>query len=223
MKHVPDPQDAFVYEEGFLLTCKPTRIAKILALYEAYKKASEVPGALVECGVFKGTSFSIWAMLRSLLENVWMRKLIAFDTFDTFAQTENQHDNQIRTYIEKVAGIECITTEQLTQFLAQKGGGVEENCELVSGDICQTVPAYLALHPELRISLLSIDVDFDKPTETILADLFPRVVRGGIVLFDDYGTFPGASRVIDVFLKNSGYTLKHFGFTRHPCYLLKEA
>jgi hypothetical protein len=161
-------------------------------------------------------------MLRSLLENVWMRKLIAFDTFDTFAQTENQQDNQIRTIIEHVAGLDCITTEQFTQLLAQKGGGVEENCELVEGDICQTVPAYVKLHPELRISLLNIDVDFDKPTETILKNLFPRVVKGGIVLFDDYGSFPGESNIIDKFLKETSYTLKHFGFTRHPCYIIKE-
>ncbi len=176
MIELPDPKDAFRFEDGFLLTCKPTRIAKILALYEAYRLAASVPGAVIECGVFKGAGFSILAMLRSLLENVWMRPLIGFDTFDRFPHTSDRYDETIRCeVIAPTAGIECISTEQLRHLVELKGGGLADNIQLIPGDICETVPAFAAQHPELKIALLSIDVDFAEATRAILDCFFPRL------------------------------------------------
>jgi hypothetical protein len=221
MIEFPDHKKAFSYEDNFLLTCKPTRIAKIIGLYETFKLASKVPGAIVECGVFKGSSFCIFAILRSLLENVWKRKLVAFDTFEKFADTPQKDDSALRSTISTLAGLDCISAEQLMHALKLKGGGSSENVELISGDILTTVPEFVINNPGLRIALLSIDVDFEEPTRVIIEALFPLVVSGGVVLFDDYGSFPGATRAIDEFLKKTGYQLKTLGFTRHPCFIIK--
>lgn len=221
MIEFPDPKQALHYENSFLLTCNPKRLAKTLCLYEMYKLASSVHGAIVECGVFRGASFCVFAMLRSLLENVWVRTLIAFDTFDVFAETPQEDDAAIRSAIGSVVGFDCISVEQLQHALTLKGGGVSENIELIAGDICHTVPEFAAKHPSIRIALLSVDVDFEAPTRTILNHLFPLVVQGGIVLFDDYGTFPGETKVVDEFLAKTGYRLRQARFTRHPCYIVK--
>lgn len=220
MIELPDPQKAFLYEDGFLLTCKPTRIAKILCLYEMYKLVSKVPGVLVECGVFKGSSLCVFAMLRSLLENIWMRKIIAFDTFEKFPEATSD-DASLLSVVERCAGLDCISVEQLRQMLTLKGGGAEGNIELVAGDICQTVPEFVANNSGTRVALLSVDVDLEKPTRVILDHLFTLVVEGGIVLFDNYGTFPGETKVVDEFLANTGYRLRQPQFTRHPCYIVK--
>ena len=222
MIELPDPQQAFFYEDSFLLTCKPSRIAKILALHEAYKMLSVKRGILVECGVFKGASFSILAMLRSLLENVETRKLVAFDTFSRFAETENAADQRLCEEIERKAGLDCISAEQLRETLESRGCRLEENIELVAGDICKTVPRYVGQYPMVEIGLLSVDVDFVEPTQAILAHLFPRVVSGGIVLFDDYRTADGETRAVDQFLEETGYTLQRFSFAKHPYYLVKK-
>jgi len=222
MIELPDFDKAFFYEDNFLLSCKPSRLAKILSLYEAYKMALPSHGILVECGVFKGASFSIFAILRSLLENVDARKLVAFDTFSRFANTANVVDQRLRKEIEKKAGLDCITDAQLRRTLEMRQCGLEQNIELVPGDICETVPRYVEQCPELQICLLSIDVDFGEPTRIILEHLFPKVVSGGVVLFDDYGVFEGETQVVDEFVANSGYTLKRFSFSKHPWYLVKE-
>ena len=73
------------------------------------------------------------------------------------------------------------------------------NVELVPGDITRTVPAYLAAHPELRIALLHIDVDVYEPTRQVLASLWDRVVRNGVVMFDDYGKVEGETRAVEEF------------------------
>jgi Macrocin-O-methyltransferase (TylF) len=59
-------------------------------------------------------------------------------------------------------------------------------------------------HPELKIALLHVDVDVYLPTKVILQELFDRVVKGGLVVFDDYGTVAGETRAIDEFLEKTG-------------------
>lgn len=218
---LPDSSKAFFYEDSFLLTCRPSRIAKILALYEAYKMMSVRGGVIVECGVFKGASFSILSILRHLFEKAEVRKLVAFDTFSRFAETGNEVDIRLRKEIEQKAGLDCITTGQMQETLKARGCGLEENIELVAGDICHTVPRYVEQHPELEIALLSVDVDFFEPTQAILDHLYPKVVSGGIVLFDDYNVADGETKVVNRFLEKNDLTLRNFPFARHPYYLLK--
>jgi hypothetical protein len=221
MIELPNVSKAFFYEDSFLLTCTPSRIAKILALHEAYKIMSGRGGVLVECGVFKGSSFSIFSILRHLLEKEEMRKLIAFDTFSRFAATTNEFDIRLREEIEKKAGLDCITVEQLKETLKSRECGLEENIELVAGDICHTVPWYVEQHPELEIGLLSVDVDFFEATEVILEYLYPKVISGGIILFDDYNVAEGETRAVNRFLENTNLTLQRFPFAKHPYYVIK--
>ena len=58
MINLPDFSKAFEYENNFYLSCDNSRIAKLLAHYELYKMVVNIPGAIVECGVFKGTSLT---------------------------------------------------------------------------------------------------------------------------------------------------------------------
>ena len=53
---LPDFEKSFEYENNFYLSCHITRISKILAQYELFKLVNKIPGAIVECGVFKGES-----------------------------------------------------------------------------------------------------------------------------------------------------------------------
>lgn len=221
MIELPDYSKVFFYEDSFLLTCSPSRIAKMLALYEAYKIMSVRGGVLVECGVFKGASFSILSILRNLLERAEIRKLVAFDTFSKFAETGNKVDIRLREEIEQKAGLDCITVGQMQETLKARGCGLEENIELVAGDICHTVPRYIEQHPELEISFLSVDVDFFEPTQVILDHLYPKVISGGIVLFDDYNVVEGETQAVNRFLEKNDLTLQRFPFARHPYYILK--
>ena len=44
------------YENGFYLTCETGRIGKLLNHLEIYKKIMDLPGDILEFGVYKGTS-----------------------------------------------------------------------------------------------------------------------------------------------------------------------
>lgn len=188
------------YENGFYLTSHVTRLSKALAQYELYKTVVGLPGHVVECGVYKGASFVRFATFRQILESPYSRKIIGFDAFGRFP--ENGEDTSNRAFIRDFTaeGGDGISRKALLQALSHKG---IENVELIEGDICATVPKYAKDHPELKISLLHVDVDVYHPTKVILENFFKRVVAGGLIIFDDYGTVEGETRALDEFLQSS--------------------
>jgi hypothetical protein len=62
---------------------------------------------------------------------------------------------------------------------------------------------YVAAHPQLKISLLHVDVDLYEATKAALDAFYPAVVRGGIIILDDYGAFPGANKAIDEYFSGT--------------------
>jgi hypothetical protein len=61
--------------------------------------------------------------------------------------------------------------------------------ELVPGDVCETVPAFVEHKGHgLRVALLNLDVDLYAPTRVALECFGPRMVQGGIIVLDEYGS-----------------------------------
>src|SRR5438046_1920775 len=86
-------QNMYDFETYFHLSMTVDRLAKFIVHYEAFKMVQEVPGAIVECGVFKGTSLMRFALLRELLGNYFSTKIVAFDIFgDEYPDTQHQED-----------------------------------------------------------------------------------------------------------------------------------
>jgi Macrocin-O-methyltransferase (TylF) len=220
MIQLPDFSKAFEYENSFYLSCDITRISKILAHYELYKMALNVPGAVVECGVFKGVSLARFAMFRQLFGNPFAKKIIAFDVFGTFPDTEFEADKELRDRFIREAGSESISVEQMEQVLNHKR--CDQFVELIRGDVCCTVPEYLERNQQLKISLLNLDTDIYEPAVTILENLWPRIERGGILILDDYGTFAGETKAVDEFFRDKPVMIRKFPFCMTPCYIVKE-
>jgi hypothetical protein len=70
-------------------------------------------------------------------------------------------------------------------------------------------------HPDRPIALLHVDGDLYRSYISTLENLFPKVVPGGIVVFDDFSvgedaneSFPGARQAVKDFLKEDYKNLK---------------
>jgi Macrocin-O-methyltransferase (TylF) len=220
MIQLPDLQKAFEYENNFYLSCDNTRLSKFIAHYELFKMINELPGAIVECGVFKGASLLRFAGFRDLFGSNFSRKIIGFDIFGDFPPTEYEDDQKYRTNFVNAAGSESISVEQLELLLKQKN--IEKNVQLVKGDITKTVPQYVAENPHLKISLLNLDTDIYEPAVAILEHFYPKMVKGGVLLLDDYGTFPGETKAVDDYFKGKNIEIKKFPFAMTPCYIVKN-
>ncbi len=220
MIELPSFDDPFSFENGFYLTCDAARIGKFLAHYELFKMALGKPGAIVECGVFKGASLARFAMFRKLFEGSSGRHIVGFDMFGPFPETTFEADVSHREEFVKSAGLESIDTDQLMEVLRRKQ--CDENVELVAGNICDTVPAFVKSNPDLQINLLNLDTDIYEPAVTILENLYPRIVPGGILILDDYHVFPGETQAVDDYFRGRNIEIKKFPFANTPCYIVKE-
>ena len=143
-----DTEKNWDYENGFNITCDKTRIGKFLAHYELYKRIAQLPGVVVEAGVFKAGSFIRFATFRDLIEFPCSRKIIGFDAFGFFPRQKIEGDDVFAQRHDDLAG-KGITKEQLQRVLNYKN---IENTELVKGDIIETVPQYVNNNPSLRIA-----------------------------------------------------------------------
>ena len=218
MFDLPDFNKSFEYENDFYLSCDPSRIGKILIHYELFKMTLKIPGQIVDCGIFKGVSLSRFATFLKLF-NV-DKKVIGFDTFEKFPQTNFKQDFQPRDQFINDAGENCISTEQLQSVLTHKD--VKNYVELVKGDITKSVLEYVKKHSDLKISLLNLDVDIYEPSVTILESLYPKLSSGGILILDDYNKFPGETKAVDDYFKDENIEILEFPFSKHPKYIIKK-
>ena len=217
---LPEKKDAYYYENNFYLTCQPGRIGKLLAHADLYRRACDVPGAIVECGVFKGASFLRFAALRNLFEAADTRQLVAFDIFGKFPSTAFADDQAPLKKFTDAAGDESISIEQLKEVLAFKG--CDRNVEYIKGDICVTVPEYVKSNPGVKIALLHLDVDIYEPSSCVIEHLFPKLATGGILVLDDYGIFPGATKAVDDYFAGRPERVQRLTYTRAPAFLVKQ-
>lgn len=213
-----DLERAWEYENGFYLTSDISRIPKLLAHFELYKQIVNLPGHIVECGVFKGASFSRFLTFREILESPMSRKVVGFDVFGEFPRSESAQDNDFISQFETTAG-NGLSREMINGYLDNKG---LRNYELIRGDILETVPNYVKQHPELRIAMLHVDVDVYEPSRVVLETLFDRVVTGGLVVLDDYGTVGGETQAVDEFVRDKGILLQKLPISHVPTFFLKN-
>jgi hypothetical protein len=211
-------EEQWDYENGFYLTSHPTRLGKLLAHYELYKKILDLPGEVLEFGVFKGASLLRLATYREILESPYSRKIIGFDMFGEFPKTGNQESVEYAKNFEKISG-KGIPMEELEKSFTLKGF---DNIQMIAGDILKTLPDYLQQNQQLKIALLHIDVDVYEPAKSVLEQLYEHVVRGGLIVLDDYGRVPGETKAVDEFFINQRVAIKKFSFTHVPSYIIKE-
>lgn len=215
-----DEKLAIDYENGFALTSDVYRMGNIIAHYELYKKIIQLPGDVVELGVFKGNSLLQFCNFRELLENENSRKIVGFDMFGEFPKECCIQSDKI--FIEKwneKFSEEFLSQEDLYKSLKHKK---INNVELVKGDILETLDNYILKNPHTKIALLHIDTDVYEPAKKALELLFDKVVKGGVIIFDDYATVEGETLAIDEFFSDKQYIIKKFPFShKKPSYIIK--
>lgn len=175
------------------------RLASVVSATEHVVR-SQLRGAIVECGVWKGGSMMAAActLLRLGLDD---RDLYLFDTFTGMSEPS-------ACDIETAAanGVPARASETWREINEWCAVGLEEvranllstgypasRLHFVEGNVEDTIPG---VAPQ-EIALLRLDTDWYESTSHELSHLYPRLSRGGILLIDDYGHWSGARRAVD--------------------------
>ena len=73
-----------------------------------------------------------------------------------------------------------------------------------------------------KISLLHLDLDVYEATKYVLENLYPFIVKNGIILIDDYKHIPNTTEAINQFIKNKKLRISKFDFPCRPSYIIKN-
>jgi hypothetical protein len=204
-----------------LLSPDTSRVRKLLVRYELFKMAADIPGDIVECGVFKGAGWMYWLKLLDLYSRGEQRRVVGFDTFGFFADSLLDYERQSAAAYVTEAAFEGVQSDAILNL--SLGAGFR-NGELVSGDVIQTIPDYVAKNPGFRISLLNLDFDTYHGTKVALEHLFDLVVPGGIVVLDEYGKRGwGESDAVDEFFKGKDVQIKSVRGSFQPTAYIQKA
>lgn len=179
-----------------------------------------------------GGGIMAWAKLCAGLDVFGLdRKIIGFDTFEGFPSISNQdlkslkHENLEVGKFSSFCDIEKELNDCIEEFDENRFLNHISKIELVKGDANKTIPKYIENNQHLLISLLFLDFDIYEPTKTALQYFAKRVVKGGIIAFDEINNpfWKGESIAAYEFFENFNSTkIKKFDFDPNIAYMVVE-
>lgn len=186
---------------------------RIYGLIEAVKYITkhQISGDIVECGVWKGGS--MLAVAETLLQiGDSTRKLFLYDTFEGMPPPTKDdvsyNDEAAQALLDQDAdkassNVWAYSTLETVQRTMSLSTYPSQNISYVRGKVEDTIPGTI---PE-QIALLRLDTDWYESTRHEMIHLFPRLVKGGVLIIDDYGFWKGARKAIDEYLEENNIQL----------------
>jgi hypothetical protein len=201
-------------------------LTDFLVRYELFKLILDVPGSVLELGVFNGQGLLTYGQASAILEpNNITRKIYGFDTFEGFAALA-ETDRKSSSGLVSEGGYAIDSYERLKHAVALYDAnrfiGHVSKIELVRGDVTKSLPAFLDANPHVVPALVHLDMDVYEPTKVALELLVPRMPKGGIVVLDELNMpdFPGETAALRDVLRMNDVALKRFSFCSRIAYFV---
>ena len=157
-----------------------------------------ISGDVVECGVLRG-GMSIFLANTFPTKDIWV--VDSFCGFQNVRTAKYLYSDPHDFDNEDMK----VSLEEVSENFAKHGYGGDPRIHFLKGYVVDVLPPDVC---EIRdIAILRIDVDSYSATMEVLDYLFPKVVSGGYVIFDDSCLPVALSAVVDYF-KRVGLVLK---------------
>ena len=203
-------------------------VTRFLVMYELFGKVLNLHGNIVEVGVLNGFNIFALAHFSEIFEpRHYTRKIYGFDTFAGYSSITSEKDGALAE-----AGVldrfVTLDIDQLLEAVEAYNAGIQfsqfKKIELVKGNAVETIPKFVAEHPESIVSMLVCYTDTYAPTKAALEHFWPRMPIGGIVVFcsANYEEYPGETQALNDVLGISNHRLRRFEFATKFSYIVKE-
>lgn len=182
---------------------------RLLAIMDAVKYVVDrkVPGALLECGVWRGGS--VLTMIKTLQHlGVSDRDVYLYDTFEGMTQpsdadTSPFEQSALETWKDTPDGTRpwdwAFDSEvyglDFVKHVIAESGYPPERVHFVQGPVEETIPGTL---PEAT-ALARLDTDWYESTLHELIHFYPTMPSGAVLIIDDFGHWEGARRAVEEF------------------------
>ncbi len=168
-----------------------------------YVVEHDIPGDIVECGVWRGGSCMLAALTLQQLGDTG-RDLWLYDTFAGLTEPTEKDLNWgavpaiVKWREKQQAGHNdwCYAPLDEVQRNMAATGYPADRLHYVKGPVEQTIPGAMPG----PVSLLRLDTDWYESTYHLLVHLYPQLVPLGVLVVDDYGHWQGAREAADRYL-----------------------
>src|SRR6267378_4047391 len=191
--------DVFDRVRPYTMTSPERAYALIQAV--RYVVSANVPGSIVECGVWQGGSMMAVAYALQAL-NRSDRDLYLFDTFEGMARPTDSDvaytgAQALSEFEIKKTGKDssewCRASVEDVRSNLLRTGYDKERLKFIKGKVEDTIPN----SAPNEISILRLDTDWYQSTRHELIHLYPRLAKGGVLIIDDYGYWQGCRKAVD--------------------------
>lgn len=187
-----------------------TSVERLAALCMAIEHVTRngVPGAFVECGVWRGGS-SMAAALTYRRLGQSDTDLYLFDTFegmskpgaeDVDSATGKAASDLMESSARDTSEVWAYAPLEMVRRNMAGTGYPGERIHYIRGEVENTVPA----EAPGTIAILRLDTDWYESTKHELEHLFPLLSSNGVLIIDDYGAWEGARKAVDEYFDGKG-------------------
>ena len=204
-------------------------IGNVIYWWKYFQIVSNVEGDIVECGIGRGRSLLVMSAINSLLEKKegGQRSVFGYDSFEGFPEPTKEDDSFRKPkkgeWSASPSGKYQYTQDFIRKVLTEGGIANANEIILTKGFFCDTLPH----HPDRPIAILHVDGDLYLSYMDTLKYLYPKVSRGGLIVFDDFlakkedeDRWPGARKAVEDFFGEQSKNIKVS--ERGTPYLIKE-
>ncbi len=165
---------------------------RCFSIYQCLKQVDSLSGDVAEVGVYKGGTGRMMAVVCASRG----KTVHLFDTFAGMPECDPVHDDYVKGYLG------------------------DTSLDLVRSNLrdCKNVELYPGLFPatstpvhNTMFSFVHIDTDIYRSTMDCCEFFYPRMISGGILLFDDYGSASGVTKAVDEFFGSKNENPLYFG------------
>jgi O-methyltransferase len=178
------------FKEYFYIIHKKTMVdmKRCYMLYQLCKHVKPLPGEAAEVGVWRGgTGKLISRMLPD-------KKVYLCDTFEGLPPIVPEYDQKYH----REGQFNDVDFKEVEQFFKKS-----KNVTIIKGIFPDSVKN---IDMPRQYSLVHVDVDLYKPAMDCCDYFYDSMVKGGMMIFDDYGfrTCPGVKTAVEEFCERKG-------------------
>lgn len=207
------PPEDKMFNLGLFL--RSSSLVKILTLDEIYRRIVDLPGCIMEFGVWWGQNLVLYENLRAIHEPFnKQRRIVGFDTFTGY-QGFSDKDRRGDVFNDGSYSTQPEHQQYLSNLLQVHEGinvlGHMRGCHrLVAGDITETAPGYFREHPETIVAMAYLDVGLYEPTRAALEAMKPHLIPGSVLVLDEltFDEAPGEAIAFKEVFRDRAYRLE---------------
>ncbi len=186
-----------------------TSVERMYALHKAveYVIRNNLKGDFVECGVWRGGSAMLMALSLQELGDL-NRQLYLYDTYEGMVEPTQKDINykggsaqELLKKQDKASSrsVWCYASLSEVKMNLKSTGYPIAKIKFIKGRVEETIPQMIPS----QIAILRLDTDWYESTRHELKHLYPLLVKGGILIIDDYGHWQGARQAVDEYLNEN--------------------